>query len=152
MSETFTRCPKCRTENIDNCHSMRCPMRESKADTMKTKSILPSDEEVRDEARSYDASLSFTDGYQVGAKSMREKLRPYVVEWIDCKERLPEPTGLEMSVRVLCFIPGDRINGGPFQRTMYYDYTDKRWYLDHETTVVWKVSHWMPLPPSPVKE
>ena len=24
-----TKCPKCRTENFENCHSIKCPMRKS---------------------------------------------------------------------------------------------------------------------------
>lgn len=72
------------------------------------------------------------------------------MEWISVKDRLPEnDKATEKSEFVLCFIPVDKINGGHFQRTLYYDATLKMWKLNYKTPVAWEVTHWMPLPEPP---
>ncbi len=54
-----------------------------------------------------------------------------------------------MGTHVLCYMLVDDINGGSFQRTLYYDYELQGWRLNYETPVAWNVTHWMPLPEPP---
>lgn len=72
------------------------------------------------------------------------------MNWISVNEKYPETdSATKTSCFVLCFIHVDKINGGPFQRTLYYDAVLGMWKLNYNTPVVWNVTHWMPLPEKP---
>jgi len=72
------------------------------------------------------------------------------MEWISVNDKLPiTDKASQTSDFVLCFIPVDKINGGSFQRTLYYDASLKMWKLNYKTPVVWNITHWMPLPEPP---
>lgn len=72
-------------------------------------------------------------------------------EWIDVNTRKPESQkGLNISGRVLCACENDPVEGNYFQRTLYYNHGDKKWYQNFSTPVAWNVKFWMPLPPNPI--